>query len=155
MAGRAWAVLVAVIACFLCCTDALPDEHPTTITLRTQLGHTGTISAVALAPDGRLLLSTADDGTIKLWDARSGRLIRSMDMGGDARSAAFLPDAHYVMVGAHPGLKSYLAGSRTGVVGLWNVSTGEYLGGLKSEYGNLFFRAILLSDPNGPRSPNG
>ena len=34
------------------------------------LGHTDDVNSIAIAPDGKWLASCADDGTIRLWDAR-------------------------------------------------------------------------------------
>jgi eukaryotic-like serine/threonine-protein kinase len=39
--------------------------------LSTLTGHTGTITAIAFSPDGKLLASTSWDGTVKLWDLES------------------------------------------------------------------------------------
>ncbi len=46
-----------------------------TILLR---GHRSRVRALALTPDGRTLLSGADDGTLRLWDLRSGLEIRQL-----------------------------------------------------------------------------
>jgi WD40 repeat protein len=45
------------------------------VTLR---GHAGTVRTVALSGDGHLAASGGYDGTIKLWDARSGTCLRTL-----------------------------------------------------------------------------
>jgi WD40 repeat protein len=40
--------------------------------VRRLAGHTGVVTAMAFAPDGRLFATGADDGTVRLWDPRTG-----------------------------------------------------------------------------------
>jgi WD40 repeat protein len=44
------------------------------------LGHQGIVHRLALSADGRVLVSHADDGTIRLWDARTGRQRRRQQL---------------------------------------------------------------------------
>jgi eukaryotic-like serine/threonine-protein kinase len=47
---------------------------------RTLSDHHGLVHAIAWSPDGRYLASTGYDGTTKVWDAKSWRLLRSIDL---------------------------------------------------------------------------
>ncbi|MCL5036635.1 MAG: WD40 repeat domain-containing protein [Chloroflexi bacterium] len=41
-------------------------------------GHKGWVSCVDYSPDGKYIATTSEDGTIKIWDSRSGKLIKNM-----------------------------------------------------------------------------
>ena len=60
---------------------------------RILLGHAGSVRSAAVSPDGRSVASGSDDGTVKLWDARSGAEIATMEgHTGVVTSVAFAPD---------------------------------------------------------------
>lgn len=48
-------------------------ETPQTVTLATLEGHSATVGSVAFSPDGALLASTGDDGTLRLWGIPASR----------------------------------------------------------------------------------
>ena len=89
-------------------------------------GHKDEAWAVAFAPDGKLLASGSDDDdpeTIKLWDPKTGRLIRGWNGGpGTTASLAFSPDGR-ILASAHL--------TKQDNVRLWDVATGKRLATLR------------------------
>lgn len=53
-----------------------------------QLGHTEAVGFVAYSRDGSRLVTGSEDRTVRIWDPRSGELVRKLpgDVGGRARS---------------------------------------------------------------------
>jgi WD40 repeat protein len=78
-------------------------------------GHTATVTAVALGPDGKHALSASVDGTVRLWDAATGREVRRFaGHDGAVWSAALSPDGAFA-----------LSGGRDATVRLWDTATGK------------------------------
>lgn len=74
-------------------------------------GHTGPVRSVAFSPNGELILSGAEDNSLRLWDASSGTPLKSLRGHGSAiRSCAFSPDGKWV-----------LSGSKDERIRLWNI----------------------------------
>jgi eukaryotic-like serine/threonine-protein kinase len=110
-------------------------EHPALA------GHKDEAWTVAFAPDGELLASGSDDDepeTIKLWDPKSGRLIRGWYGGpGTTASVAFSPDGH-ILASAHL--------AKQDNVRLWDVATGKCLATLR---GHTAHAGTLAFHPHG------
>ncbi len=61
--------------------------------IRTLRGHSGAMWDVSFSPDGRRIASAGDDGTVKLWDTTTGRLIATFEgHGGPVSRVAYSPD---------------------------------------------------------------
>lgn len=85
--------------------------------LTPQVGHALPVTAIALSPDGRRLATASLDMTIKLWDAATGRLLRTL-VGHEAppTSLQFAPDS-----------RRLASGSLDTTIRLWDVATGQVL----------------------------
>jgi WD40 repeat protein len=58
-------------------------------------GHTSDITSLTYSPDGRFLVSGAKDGTIRLWDAQTGKEQVALIAIGREDYAAVTPDQYY------------------------------------------------------------
>src|SRR5258706_8183715 len=63
-----------------------------------QLGPGGTVYGVAISPDGRFIASGSN--TVKLWDSKSGREVRSFaGHSSNISSVAFSPNGRQIISG--------------------------------------------------------
>ena len=73
--------------------------------------HSGLVFAMALSPDGRTLASASWDMTIVLWDMRTGRELRVLDVGTPLYGIAFSCDG-----------KTLAASGVDGILRLWEAA---------------------------------
>lgn len=106
--------------------------------------------SAALSPDGRYLLTGGEDA--RLWDAGTGRLLRSFRRTG-AEQIAGMPLAAWVTFESHG--KLILAGGFDGAATLWDLETGKTLRSFAShrEMGTSLVlspdeRLVLISSVN-------
>jgi WD40 repeat protein len=102
------AVLPLLLLITLSVAAAEPKDKPVLV-LDAQ-GHTDSVMRVLFTPDGKELLSTSEDGTVRIWDVKSGETIRVLrlpagvrelsDVSTDNFSAALSPDGRFLAVSA-------------------------------------------------------
>ena len=75
----------------------LPEETPPH---RALAGHDAAVSSVCYSSDGGLIASAGNDNVVKIWDAPSGKLIKTLrGHGGRVRSCQFSPDGQFLLSG--------------------------------------------------------
>lgn len=84
--------------------------------MRRYVGHSDAVHSVAFSKDLRRMLTTSEDGTIRVWDIDNGKTpVRVLtDVGSPVRQAAFSHDGTRVV-----------SGSADNTARIWIVETGE------------------------------
>ena len=82
-------------------------------------GQTKSVNSVAFSPDGRKIVSSSDDETIRIWDAKTGLQIGDPFIGhtGPVNSVAFSKDGTKIV-----------SGSWDETIRIWDVKTGLQIG---------------------------
>jgi WD40 repeat protein len=102
----------------------------------------GPVRAVAYNPDGSRLAAAGDDGTVRVWEAGTLRLVRAMvGHDGAVRTAAWSPGGDYLA-----------SGGDDGTVRLWEAHTGRLLRTLRGHTGAV--HAVAWS-PDGTTLASG
>lgn len=88
-----------------------------------QTGHTAQVHSVAVSPDGLTIASGSSDRTVKLWEATTGKLLRTLSgHTGRIFAVAFSTDSQIVA-----------SGGQSGEIKLWDRSSGSEIAAFRSK----------------------
>nr|HET6903982.1 serine/threonine-protein kinase [Ktedonobacteraceae bacterium] len=105
-------------------------------------GHFDAVRALAWSPDGSRIASGSDDKTAQVWEASSGRLLRSYRGHSDSIwTLAWSPDGSRIA-----------SGSMGETVQVWEVSSGRLLRSYRGHSGPVW---MLAWSPDGSRIASG
>jgi WD40 repeat protein len=79
-------------------------------TLVTLSGHTRPIGQIAYSPDGSMIATGSSDGTVRIWDPATGRLLLTLDHPAPIFGLAFGPDG-----------RTIASMDTSGVIRLWDA----------------------------------
>lgn len=83
--------------------------------LRTLIGHTRPVCAVAFSPDGKRLATGSKDGSIRLWDAATGQMLWAKQLHSEeVNGVVFSPDG-----------RTLASAGDDRTIRLWDTATGE------------------------------
>src|SRR5882757_6097023 len=86
-------------------------------------GHTGDVYGVMHLPDGRRIMTCSEDGSLRMWNLKSGKQIGNDWRDGDWRERESSERA----IALSPDGKQVVNGSGDGAVKLWDIDTGKII----------------------------
>jgi hypothetical protein len=107
--------------------DKAPNQNnsPAPVFTAVLSGHSDGVSSVAYSPDGWYIASGSLDNTIRIWNAESGRELRTLSGHSDTvRSVAYSPDGRYLA-----------SGSDDRTIRIWDAESGQELRRLSGHSG--------------------
>jgi eukaryotic-like serine/threonine-protein kinase len=97
--------------------DRLATATEDIIIWDTPTGHTRQVDGLAFFPDGQRLASCSDDGTARVWDAKTGQELRTL----------FRQSTQVKTVAVSPDGRSVATGDFVGAIRCWDGETGQEL----------------------------
>ena len=74
-------------------------------------GHTGNVTGVAFHCEGQWMVTSSEDGTVKIWDTRTGAIQRSYNHGSPVNDVVI-----------HPNQAEIISCDRSGSIRLWDLT---------------------------------
>jgi WD40 repeat protein len=105
-------------------------------------GHTDSVYAVAVTPDGKHAISGSWDNTLRIWDIESGEEIQTLEgHTSEITAVAVTPDG-----------KHAISGSKDNTLRVWNIQSGEEIQTLEGHTNRVYAIAVT---PDGKHAISG
>jgi serine/threonine protein kinase len=98
------------------------------------VGHQGPVIAATTSDEGRWIVSAGSDGTLRVWNAGSGALVRTIEIDEGAATALAVDD------------QRALTGHKGGTTVLWDLERAEKLATF--QHGSSAITALAFTDDN-------
>jgi len=98
-------------------------------------GSAARFTSVVYSPDGAHVAGAADDGFVRIWDAKTRKLVRKLPVHDSLYSVAYSSDGKYL-----------LTASKDRTARLWNAQTGAEIVALRGHSDDVRFAAFSSDD---------
>ena len=105
--------------------------------LRILTGHSDSVNAIAITPDGKQMVSGSEDGVLKVWDLETGKQL--LTLSGHSKLVT--------AIAISPDNKRVISASEDGTLRVWDLSQGKELSTL-TESGYIAMALAITSDSN-------
>ncbi|MFO0930565.1 MAG: hypothetical protein U0736_26630, partial [Gemmataceae bacterium] len=103
--------------------------------VRAWTAHDGPVTALAVSPDGKRLLTGSADRTAVVWDLATGRAVARHTLAGEIHAVAFAPDG-----------KRLVSGGTGGNLQEWTTDTGRIGRPIERQRGGTVIAAVYSGD---------
>jgi WD40 repeat protein len=94
-------------------------------------GHRDSVRSADFSPNGSRIVTASTDKTVRIWDAKTRKLLRILESGdGPVLSATFSPDGARIVAASEKNVQ------------IWNADTGEHLATLAGHRGLVWSAAF-------------
>ena len=117
--------------------DPLPEGAIARLGSR-RFQHLGPISCARYSPDGKTIISSGFDGMVRIWEARTGKEIRSLEIKAWLPSISISENGSRIVTGGYS-LRGF---GKENAIRIWDAATGEVVKKLSVGQGGAFSVAL-------------